>query len=113
MFERYSQKARRVVFWARYEAGQYGSRTIEPEHLLLGILRERPSLHPQPSDIRKDIESHIGHGPRLSTSVEVPLSEASKRVLNLASEEATRLSHERIGIEHILFAILREPCLPS
>jgi len=113
MFERYSQKDRRVVFWARYEASQYGSRSIEPEHLLLGILRERRSLHPQPSDIRKDIESHISRGPSFSTLAEVPLSETSKRVLNLASEEAAQLSHERIGIDHILIALLLEQSLAS
>jgi ATP-dependent Clp protease ATP-binding subunit ClpC len=44
MFERYTEKARRVVFFARYEAGQFGSQAIEPEHILLGLLREDKQL---------------------------------------------------------------------
>jgi ATP-dependent Clp protease ATP-binding subunit ClpA len=109
MFERYSEKARRVVFWARYETGQYGSNRIEPQHLLLGLLRERPELIPRGSEVRKEIESDIPTGPKVSTSTEIPLSEASKRVLRLAEDEANRLGHKRVGTEHILFAMLHEP----
>ncbi len=44
MFERYTEKARRVIFFARYEALQYGSRFIAPEHILLGLMREDKSI---------------------------------------------------------------------
>jgi ATP-dependent Clp protease ATP-binding subunit ClpC len=44
MFERYTEGARRVIFFARFEASQYGGPTIDPEHMLLGLLREYPSL---------------------------------------------------------------------
>lgn len=108
MFERYSVKARRVVHWARYEVGQSTSTHIEPEHLLLGILRERPNLFPEESEIRKEIESQIGHRPELSRYGEVPLSDSSKRVLNRAEAEAHIRAHTRVGTEHILFAILQD-----
>jgi ClpA/ClpB-like protein len=119
MFERYTEGARRVIFFARYEASQYGSRIIEPEHMLLGLLRERPSLlegrlslNPV-TNLRPEIEPQLRRGPRFTTSVEVPLSEESKHVLGHASAEAERLSHPQIGTEHILFGILAEQKCPA
>jgi ATP-dependent Clp protease ATP-binding subunit ClpC len=108
MFERYSLKARRVVHWAVYEVGQSPSTHIEPEHLLLGVLRERPDLSPDEPEIRKEIESQIGHNSMLPRYREVPLSDASKRVLKRAESEAHIRAHTLIGTEHILFAILQE-----
>ncbi len=115
MFERYTEKARRVIFFARYEATQYGSPYIETEHLLLGLLREDKALasrflrtHGVVESIRKEIESRITIRERISTSVEVPLSAECKRVLNFAAEEAERLNHKHIGTEHLLLGILRE-----
>jgi ATP-dependent Clp protease ATP-binding subunit ClpC len=81
VFERYTEKARRVIFFARYEASQYGSPYIETEHLLLGLMREDKALanrflRQQGSieSIRKEIEARITIRERISTSVEVPLS---------------------------------------
>jgi ATP-dependent Clp protease ATP-binding subunit ClpC len=115
VFERYTEKARRVIFFARYEATQYGSPYIETEHLLLGLLREDKALanrflrtHGVVESIRKEIESRITIRDRISTSVEVPLSAECKRVLNFAAEEAERLNHKHIGTEHLLLGILRE-----
>src|SRR5437016_9568244 len=109
MFERYTEKARRVVFFARYEASQYGSPYIETEHLLLGLLREDRSLAKRflgeanaGEGIRAEIERHIKLGERISTSVEMPLTMESKDVLTLAAKEADRLGHHRVGTEHIL-----------
>ena len=92
MFELYTERARRVIFYARYEASQYGSPYIETEHLLLGLLREDFAtvdlLIPGcvlADRIRKRIESEITARERISTSIEVPLTEASKRVLNRAA----------------------------
>jgi Clp amino terminal domain, pathogenicity island component len=114
MFERYTERARRVIFFARYEASQYGSPYIETEHLLLGLLREDPVLCRQflgPTsvavDIRTDIERHITRRERISTSVEMPLTEECRKVLKLAAEEADRLGHRHIGTEHVLVALLR------
>jgi ATP-dependent Clp protease ATP-binding subunit ClpC len=88
MFERYTEKARRVIFFARYEASQFGSPYIETEHLLLGLLRENkviavkllksPAAH---ETIRKKIESSAIRRKHISTSVDLPLNNESKRFM--------------------------------
>src|SRR5476651_1931 len=115
MFERYKEKARRVIFFARYEASQFGSPYIETEHLLLGLLREDKALtnrflrsHQSVESIRKQIEGHTTIREKVSTSVDLPLSNECKRVLAYAAEEAERLSHKHIGTEHLLLGLLRE-----
>lgn len=115
MFERYTEKARRVIFFARYEASQFGSPYIETEHLLLGLLREDKVLtnrflrsHASVESIRKQIEGHTTIREKVSTSVDLPLSNECKRVLAYAAEEAERLSHKHIGTEHLLLGLLRE-----
>ena len=115
MFERYTEKARRVIFFARYEASQFGSPYIETEHLLLGLLREDKALtnrflraHASVESIRKQIEGHTTIRQQVSTSVDLPLSNEGKRVLAYAAEEAERLGHKHIGTEHLLLGLLRE-----
>jgi hypothetical protein len=127
MFERYTEKARRAVFFARYEASQYGNPCIETEHLLLGLYREDRALrvvlnetgvvqHGErrlvpDSEIRAAIEQaigqHIGQRAPISTSTEVPLSADSKKALLFASEEADRLGQRQVGTEHMLLGLLR------
>ena len=115
MFERYTEKARRVIFFARYEASQFGSPFIETEHLLLGLLREDKALtnrflrsHASIESIRKQIEGRTPIREKVSTSVDLPLSQECKRVLAYAAEEAERLTHKHIGTEHLLLGLLRE-----
>jgi ATP-dependent Clp protease ATP-binding subunit ClpC len=115
MFEKYTEKARRVIFFARYEASQFGGCCIETEHLLLGLLREDKSLthrflrEPTPVEaIRKQIEASTVVREKVSTSVDLPLSNENKRVLVYAAEEADQLSHQHIGTEHLLLGLLRE-----
>ncbi len=193
MFDRYTEKARRVIFFARYEASQLGSPFIETEHLLLGLFREdrelalrflgsqgpgdvfdaapQPVVPPEvaelekriryivhrmedaianqefekarfysieerkerenlrqlrekcsPSDapagpvpahdaveaIRMRIEALTEPRPKVSTSVDLPVSHESKRVLAYAAEETGRLNHKSIGPEHLLLGLLRE-----
>jgi ATP-dependent Clp protease ATP-binding subunit ClpC len=115
MFERYTEKARRVIFFARYEASQFGSPFIETEHLLMGLLREDKALtnrflhsHSSVVSIRKKIEENTTIREKVSTSVDLPLSNESKRVLAYAAEEAERLGHKHIGTEHLLLGLLRE-----
>jgi ATP-dependent Clp protease ATP-binding subunit ClpC len=116
MFERYTEKARRVIFFARYEASQFGAPAIEPEHLLLGLLREDKTLtsrfftRAQASieSIRKEIEGRTLMREKISTSVELPLAPETKRVLAYAHEESDRLQHRHIGTEHLLLGLLRE-----
>jgi len=115
MFEKYTEKARRVIFFARYEVSEHGASSIETEHLLLGLLREDKALLSRflPANVpievlREQIESRIGQGEKISTSIEIPLSEASKNVLKYAVEESKGLSHRHIGTEHLLLGLLRE-----
>lgn len=115
MFERYTEAARRVIFFARYEASQYGSAKIESEHLLLGLLREdkrlaRTTLRAAGASaaIRQEIDSKLPHGPRIPTSVEVPLSTECKAILRYASDSAEHLQHSHIDTVHLLLGILRE-----
>jgi len=116
MFERYTERARRVLFFARYEASQLGSISIETEHLLLGLIREGKGLtsrlfassHLSLENIRKEIEGRTVFREKVSTSVEIPFSGETKRVLQFAAEEADRLLHNYIGTEHLLLGILRE-----
>src|SRR5437660_3541958 len=116
MFERYTEKARRVIFFARYEASQFGAPAIEPEHLLLGLMREDKTLtarflaRAQTSleAIRKEIEGRAPLREKISTSVELPLAPETKRVLAYAHEESDRLQHRHIGTEHLLLGLLRE-----
>jgi len=113
MFERYTEKARRTIFFARYEASHYGSPYIETEHILLGLLRENRELGrllPTGSgeSIRNQIDAHTIVREKVSTSVDLPLSNESKRVLAYGAEEAERLAHRHIGTEHLFLGLLRE-----
>src|SRR5262249_46011966 len=115
MFERYTERARRVIFFARYEASQFGSWTIETEHLLLGLIREDKNLinrflgnHSSIDSIRKEIEARNPIHERVTTSVDLPLSMECRRILAYAAEEAERLNHRHIGTEHLLLGMLRE-----
>jgi len=115
MFERYTEKARRVIFFSRDEASQFGSPYIETEHLLLGLLREEKALtrrflgsYEALQSIRKQIEQDTTVQQATSTSVDLPLSNESKRVLAYGTEEAERLGHKHIGPEHLLLGLLRE-----
>ncbi len=112
MFERYTEKARRVVFFARYEANQLGSRYLEPEHLLLAVIREDKKLLHQflsargaSEDIREQIEARATKREEISTSVDMPMSADAKRVLAYAEEEAA--TSPEISTAHLLLGILR------
>lgn len=121
MFETYTEKARRAIFFARYEASKYGSPCIESVHLLLGLIREDKALamhvllpHGSAESIRKEIESRIAVGKPIHTSVVVPISQECKRILNYATEEGQKSGHNEVDTEHLLVAILREEkCLAA
>jgi hypothetical protein len=115
MFERYTERARRVIFFGRYEASQFGSTTIETEHLLLGLLREDRNLanrfvggHVSAEQIRQEAQVRIPMREKVATSIDLPLSNECKRILAYAAEEAERLRHRHIGTEHLFLGILRE-----
>jgi ATP-dependent Clp protease ATP-binding subunit ClpC len=105
-----------VLFFARYEVGERGSPSIETEHLLLGILREGNGVSARflstppltMEAIRSEIDRRSPLRKRVSTSVEVPFSEQSRRVIQFSADEADRLRHTYVGPEHILIGLIRE-----
>jgi len=116
MFERYTDRARRVIFFARYEASAFGSSSIDTEHLLLGLLREGGGVTGQILDrgqvssegVRKDVEARgVAPGPT-PTSVDIPLAPAAMRTLQHAAEEARSMNVPYIGTEHLLLGLLHE-----
>jgi ATP-dependent Clp protease ATP-binding subunit ClpC len=116
MFERFTEYARRALFFARYEASQLGSPSIEIEHLLLGLTRESRGsaggLVARASEaavgVRADLAARTGTAANGAVSHEIPFSAGTKRALQCAGEEADGLSHSDIDVEHLLLGILRE-----
>jgi ATP-dependent Clp protease ATP-binding subunit ClpC len=110
MFERYTEQARRSLFYARYESSLLGSLSIEPEHLLLGILRESAAvadfIPAEAADaIRQELLQKVGTRPAFSTSVEIPFAHVTKSVLQTAEREADAVPDAHIGTEHLLVAL--------
>jgi ATP-dependent Clp protease ATP-binding subunit ClpC len=106
-----------VIFFARYEALQYGSQVIAPEHILLGLMREDKTLsarffpfrHTITVDtIRRDVEERIVLRDRIPQSSELHLSAATKQILFYANDESRQLKNRHIGPEHLLLGIVRE-----
>jgi ATP-dependent Clp protease ATP-binding subunit ClpC len=116
MFERFTDGARRALFFARFEVSELGGPAIEAEHFLLGILRADKGPTPRLfaaaglsySKARAAIQAHQGTRERLSTRIEIPFNDEAKHVFELAREEADRLDHPYIGNEHLLLGILRQ-----
>ena len=117
MFERYTEKARRVVFFARYEALQYGSQVISPEHILLGLMREDKTISAKyfpfrnnltVEAVRREVEERIILRERISQSAELHLAAETKRILAFANEESQQLQSRHIGPEHLLLGLVRQ-----
>ena len=117
MFERYTERSRRVIFFARYEALQYGSQSIAPEHILLGLLREDRTIIARyfpfrtnltAEKIRREVEDRIAVRDRIPQSAELQLSADTKKALFYANEESRSLKNRQIGPEHILIGLIRE-----
>jgi ATP-dependent Clp protease ATP-binding subunit ClpA len=113
MYERYTTRARRTIFVARYEAAELGATEIENEHLLLGLMREShhllrylPGLD-YLDMLRNDILAATSSR-EINSSTDIPLSTAAKRTLLYAAEEAESLGHQNIGTEHLFLGLLRE-----
>ncbi len=115
MFERFTERARKVVVLAQEEARRFGHGYIGTEHLLLGLLREDEgvaALALERSNVtlrgaREQLESIVGYGDE-SPSSQAPFTPSSKKVLELALREALQLEHNYIGTEHILLGLARE-----
>lgn len=115
MFERYTEPARRVIFFARYEASQFGSATIESEHFLLGLIREDEKgiqrFLPNSTTIdavRSQIEDQLPVHEKTSTSKDIPVSDECKRILSSTAQESKELGHQTIDTCHLLLGVLSE-----
>ncbi|MDR5696810.1 MAG: Clp protease N-terminal domain-containing protein, partial [Armatimonadota bacterium] len=115
MFERFTERARRVIILAQDEAKRLNHSAVGTEHILLGIVREGEGVASKvldslniPADrVRAEIESAIGRGDRAPFE-EVAFTPRAKKVLELALDEARRLGHNYIGTEHLLLGLIRE-----
>ena len=114
-FEKFSERARRVLTLAQEEAQRFNHNYIGTEHILLGLVREGEgvaarvlsNLGVELSKVRAAVEFIIGRGERPATG-EIGLTPRAKRVIELAVDEARRLNHNYIGTEHLLLGLLRE-----
>jgi len=115
MFERFTQRARRVVVLAQEEARMLNHNYIGTEHILLGLIREAEgvavkaleSLGISPDAVRQQVEEIIGQGQQ-APSGHIPFTPRAKKVLELSLREAQQLGHNYIGTEHILLGLIRE-----
>jgi len=116
MFERFTDRARRVVVLAQDEARNLDHNYIGTEHILLGLLREGDgvaaralaSLGVSLDAVRQRVEEIIGRGPQPAPSGHIPFTPRAKKVLELSLREALQLGHTYIGTEHILLGLIRE-----
>jgi len=115
MWQRFTERARKVVFFAQEEAGRLGENYVSTEHLLLGLVRENDSVAARILDrigvslgrIRSEIERQVAHGDgRLGQDMQ--LTPRAKRVIDLAYDEARQLNNNYIGTEHLLLGLIRE-----
>lgn len=114
-FEKFSERARRVLSLAQEEAQNFNHNYIGTEHILLGLVRETEgvaakvliNLGVELSKVRSAVEFIIGKGERTSSG-EIGLTPRAKKVIELAVDEAKRLNHQYIGTEHLLIGLLRE-----
>jgi ATP-dependent Clp protease ATP-binding subunit ClpC len=111
MFEKFTVKARRVIFVARYEASKRGATSIEPCHLLAGLEREETketeqfvAQHPEMATLRERVNPKRMPWPKVSTSVDMPLTEASRHALRVAVSGAE--SHASVGTAELLRGLL-------
>jgi ATP-dependent Clp protease ATP-binding subunit ClpC len=116
MFERFTESARRALFFARFEVSELGGVAIGAEHILLGILRADEGPTPRVfadaglsySDARAAARAREGTRERVPTSTEIPFTDQAKRIFEHAVNEANALGHKHLGNEHLLLGVLRE-----
>lgn len=115
MWQRFTERARRVIFFAQEEAGRLGENFVTTEHLLLGLVRENDSVAARILErmgvslnrIRQEVERQVTRGDgRLGQDMQ--LTPRAKRVIDLAYDEARQLNNNYIGTEHLLLGLIRE-----
>src|SRR5437868_5963345 len=116
MFDRFTDRARRVMGLARQEAQRFNHEYIGTEHILLGLIQEGSgvaanvlrNLDIDLDKIRREVEKIVQSGPSMVTMGQLPFTPRAKKVLELAVEEASNLGHNYIGTEHLLLGLIRE-----
>ncbi|MFQ5653231.1 MAG: ATP-dependent Clp protease ATP-binding subunit [Planctomycetota bacterium] len=116
MFDRFTDRARKVMALARKEAQRFNHDFIGTEHILLGLVQEGSgvaanvlkNLDIDSNKIRAEIEKHVQSGPSMVTMGQLPFTPRAKKVLELSQEEANELGHNYIGTEHLLLGLIRE-----
>src|SRR5580704_13647519 len=115
VWQRFTERARKVVFYAQEEAGRLGENYVSTEHLLLGLVRENDSVAARILDrmgislvrIRAEIEQAVERGDgRLGQDMQ--LTPRAKRTIDLAYDESRQLNNNYIGTEHLLLGLIRE-----
>ena len=115
-FDRFNDRAKRVLALAQDEAVRFNHNYIGPEHLLLGLVREGEgvgakvltSIGVELSRTRRELENLIGRGENTASPSEITLIPRTKKVIELAIDEARRLGHSHVGTEHLLLGLVRE-----
>ena len=115
MWQRFTERARKVVFYAQEEAQRFGEGYVSTEHLLLGLVRESDSVAARVLDrlgvslsrIRAEVERQLPRGDA-RPSQDMTLTPRAKRVIDLAYDEARNLNNNYIGTEHLLLGLIRE-----
>jgi ATP-dependent Clp protease ATP-binding subunit ClpC len=115
MWQRFTERARKVVFYAQEEAQRFGEGYVSTEHLLLGLVRESDSVAARVLEklgvslnrIRAEVEKQLPRGDA-RPSQDMTLTPRAKRVIDLAYDEARNLNNNYIGTEHLLLGLIRE-----
>ena len=116
MFERFTERARRVIILAREEAGRFRHDFVGTEHILLGLIRDGEGIATavlqrlglRLETVKSEVERALAGFPKTLTFGEVPFTPQAKRVLELSIEEARQLGHNYIGTEHLLLGVMKE-----
>ena len=116
MFERFTERARRVIILAREEAGRFRHDFVGTEHILLGLIRDGEGIATavlqrlglKLETVKAEVERALAGFPKTLTFGEVPFTPQAKRVLELSIEEARQLGHNYIGTEHLLLGLMKE-----
>ncbi|MCC7398629.1 MAG: AAA family ATPase, partial [Planctomycetes bacterium] len=116
MFDRFTDRAKKVMSFARQEAMKFNHEYIGTEHILLGLIQEGSGVAANVlknmtvdlEKIRHEVEKIVKTGPSMVTMGQLPFTPRAKKVLELSLEEASQLSHNYIGTEHLLLGLIRE-----
>ncbi len=116
MFEKFTERGRKVIIYAREEAEKRQNDYLGTEHLLLALLREEEGISAaiikkmgiSIEEVRMEVERKLPYGTNVLTFGDIPFTPRAKKVLELAVEEARLIGHSYIGSEHLLLGILRE-----